>query len=73
MFKFEQPKPTKSGKKSVELWKELKRTWRKYKMAQFQSNLSETREFAKKIRELQEDLGVTQADFPELKLQKVRL
>ncbi len=73
MFKFEQPRPTKSGKKAVEIWKELKRTWRKYKMAQFESNLSEMREFAKRIEDLQEDLGITKAQFPELKEEKINI
>jgi len=73
MFKFEQPRPTKSGKKAVELWKELKTIWRKYKMAQLRSNLSEMRDNALRIRELQEDLGITKAEFPELKQQKVKI
>lgn len=73
MFKFEQPRPTKSGKKSVEIWKELKRTWRKYKMAQLQSDLPKMREYAMKIRDLQEDFGITQAEFPELTKFKVKI
>jgi len=42
-------------------------------MAQLQSDLPKMREYAMKIRDLQEDFGITQAEFPELTKFKVKI
>lgn len=49
-------------------WGALKKAWRGYKIAKVQSDHTKMVEYAKKIRTLQNDLGVNQAEFPELNL-----
>jgi len=71
MSKFEQPLPTKSGKSAMILWKELKSAWRKYKLAQSQSDLIKMRECANMITSIQDDLGIKTGNFPELKEEKI--
>lgn len=66
MLKFEYPRPTKSGEKISKIWQELLSTWGDYKTARLESNMSKMRECATKIKILQDDLGITKADFPEL-------
>ena len=73
MLKFHSPKPTKSGDNAVKVWNELKETWGFYKTARLESNLEKMREYAKRIRDLQEDFGITKAEFPELKKFKVKI
>lgn len=46
----------------------LKKAWQGYKIAKVQSDHTKMVEYAKKIRTLQNDLGVNQAEFPELNL-----
>lgn len=72
MPKFYPPKPTKSGDSAIKIWNELKETWGYYKTARLESNLEKMREYAMKIRDLQEDFGITKAGFPELNLQKIK-
>ena len=69
MFKFDEPIPTKSGEKVAVIWKELQECWSAYKKARSNSDLPLMREHATKIKELQNDLGLTQAEFPELEIQ----
>lgn len=66
MLKFEYPRPTKSGEKISKIWNELLSTWGEFKTARLENNALKMRECATKIRVLQDDLGITKADFPEL-------
>ena len=66
MLKFEYPRPTKSGEKISKIWHELLSVWGDYKTARLENNALKMRECAAKIRILQDDLGITKADFPEL-------
>lgn len=72
MLTFDKPKPTKSGRKVIEIWNELQDCWSKYKRAKLDSDLSIMREYASRIRSLQDDLGITQAEFPELKTESIK-
>lgn len=67
MLKFDEPVRTKSGDSVVKIWRELQECWASYKKARVDSDLPTMREYANKIRTLQDDLGITKADFPELK------
>jgi len=71
MLKFQNPRPTKSGESILKIWNELKENWKAYKRAKLEDDHIKMREIAKKIKEFQEDLGVKQAEFPELKEEKV--
>lgn len=71
MLKFDEPIPTKSGERVIKIWKELQKCWAVYKKARSDSNVPTMREYAKKIRMLQDDLGITQAEFPELKTERL--
>jgi hypothetical protein len=66
MLKFEYPRPTKSGEKISKIWNELLSIWGNYKTARLENDIPKMRECATKIRILQDDLGITKADFPEL-------
>lgn len=72
MLKFDEPIPTKSGEKILTVWRELQECWAIYKRARLDSDLPRMREFANKIRLLQDDLGITQAEFPELKTEEIK-
>ncbi|MDG6929272.1 MAG: hypothetical protein JRN39_00665 [Nitrososphaerota archaeon] len=50
-------------------WGALKKAWKAYKIAKVQNDKAKMTEYAKRIRTLQEELGVTKARFPELGLQ----
>jgi hypothetical protein len=50
-------------------WGALKKSWRGYRIAKAQGDRAKMEEYAKKIRTLQEELGIKQAAFPELGLQ----
>lgn len=71
MLKFDEPIPTKSGEKVAVIWKELQECWATYKKAKSDSDLPIMKEYATKIRELQDDLGLTQAEFQELKTEQI--
>jgi hypothetical protein len=49
-------------------WGALKKAWKGYRIAKVQNDRAKMEEYAKKIRTLQDELGVKQADFPELGL-----
>ena len=73
MLKFHSPKPTKSGESVVKIWNELKDVWGSYKRAKLEDDLQKMKEYAKTIRTLQDDLGITQAEFPELRQEKIKI
>ncbi|MDA4123027.1 MAG: hypothetical protein OK456_07610 [Thaumarchaeota archaeon] len=49
-------------------WAALKKSWKAYKIAKVKKEESNMLEYAKRIRTLQNELGVSQAKFPELDL-----
>lgn len=49
-------------------WGALKKAWKAYKIAKVQNDKPQMKEYATRIRRLQNDLGVRQAEFPELGL-----
>jgi len=71
MLKFDEPIPTKSGDDVVKIWSELQECWATYKKARLESDLPTMRQYANKIRDLQDDLGITQAEFPELRTEQI--
>jgi len=68
MYKFVQPQTSNSNYTRGHTWGALKKAWRVYKIAKVQSDNTKMGEYAKKIRTLQHDLGIKQAEFPELNL-----
>lgn len=73
MLKFQNPKPTKSGKSVVKIWNELKENWHLYKRAKLEDDFVNMRKIAVQIKNMQEDLGIKQANFPELVEKKSRI
>lgn len=71
MLKFDKPIPTKSGERVIKIWNELQECWPAYRNARLDSDLPKMREYANKIRLLQDDLGITRAEFPELKTEQI--
>jgi hypothetical protein len=49
-------------------WGALKKSWKAYKIAKAKSEKENMIEYAKRIRTLQQELGVAQSKFPELDL-----
>jgi len=49
-------------------WGALKKAWKAYKIAKVQGDKAKMKEYAVRIRTLQEELGVTKAKFPDLGL-----
>ncbi|MEM2760955.1 MAG: hypothetical protein QXU32_13100 [Nitrososphaerales archaeon] len=49
-------------------WGALKKAWKAYKIAKAHNDRSKMKEYATRIRTLQSDLGIRQAEFPELDL-----
>ena len=68
MFQFIQPQSEKPNYTAGQTWGALKKAWRGYKIAKVQYDTAKMTEYAKKIRTLEHDLGVKQAEFPELNL-----
>lgn len=66
MIKFDKPIQTKSGMDITDVWNELQECWSVYKKAKLDHDLQITRECALKIRQLQNDIGLKKAKFPEL-------
>lgn len=73
MLKFTDPRPTKSGKTVIKIWNELKENWKLYKRAKLEDDYSNMQEIAAKINQLQDDLGIKKAEFPELKEEKAEI
>lgn len=69
MYQFVQPQSdNKPNYTAGQTWGALKKAWRGYKIAKVQNDQARLSEYAKKIRTLQNDLGIKQAEFPELHL-----
>jgi hypothetical protein len=49
-------------------WGALKKAWKAYKIAKVQNDKAKMKEYAQRIRTLQEELKVAKAKFPELGL-----
>ena len=49
-------------------WGALKKSWKAYKIAKVKNEKENMLEYAKRIRTLQQELGVSQSKFPELDL-----
>lgn len=49
-------------------WAALKKSWKAYKIAKVKDEKENMVEYAKRIRSLQKELGVTQSNFPDLDL-----
>lgn len=68
MYQFVQPTTNNPNYTAGQTWGALKKAWRGYKIAKVTSDGTRMAEYAKKIRTLQHDLGIKQAEFPELNL-----
>lgn len=71
MFKFQNPRKTKSGESVITIWNEIKENWRIYKRAKLEDDFLKMRNAASRIIELQDDLGIKKAVFPELQEAKI--
>ncbi len=49
-----------------QIWGALRKAWKGYKIAKVQHDTGRMKEYATKIRTLQDQLGVPQASFPDL-------
>ena len=49
-------------------WAALKKSWKAYKIAKVKDEKENMVEYARRIRSLQKELGVTQSSFPDLDL-----
>ena len=49
-----------------QIWGGLKKAWKAYKIAKVQHDTGRMKEYATRIRTLQSQLGVPQANFPDL-------
>ncbi len=49
-------------------WGALRKSWKAYKIAKVQKDSVRMKEYAGRIRTLQKDLGLKQAEFPDLDL-----
>lgn len=47
-------------------WGALKKAWKAYKIAKVQKDVEKMKLYAERIRTLQKELGVKQAEFPDL-------
>ncbi len=65
MLKFQSPKPAKSEESVIKIWNELKENWVLYKRAKLEGDFIMMKEITVKIKNMQEDLGIKQASFPE--------
>ena len=66
MIKFDKPIQTKSGLDIDEVWIELQKCWTEYKKAKFNHDFEPMRNYALRIQQLQNDIGLKQAQFQEL-------
>ena len=65
-LKFDMPTPTKSGRRVSEIWHELLEQWQIFKTARQIDGQLDMYVSARRIRFLQNDLGISIATFPEL-------
>ena len=49
-------------------WGALKKAWKAYKIAKIQNDQPRMKEYATRIRTLQEELGVKKSEFPDIGL-----
>jgi len=66
MIRFDKPAQTKSGLDIDKVWIELQKCCAEYKKAKLDHDRETMRHHAPRIRQLQSDIGLTQAQFPEL-------
>ncbi len=66
VIKFDEPMPTKSGRRVSEIWRDLQTSWRHYKSYRLNNDKINMVIQAKEIRRHQADLGCTLDMFPEL-------
>ncbi len=71
MFKFQNPRKTKSGESVITIWNEIKENWRIYKRAKLEDDFSKMRVASLRIIELQDDLGIKKTEFLELQEAKI--
>lgn len=65
MTQFVKPTITKKIKDS-DVWSELKKSWKAYKIAKLANNRKKMQDSALEIKELQSRLGAKISTFPEL-------
>lgn len=66
IYKFDEPIPTKSGESVVKLWNELQDCKVEYSRSKMCNNLENTIINARRIQEIQDDLGIAVESFPEV-------
>ncbi len=66
MSEFQAPRGTRSGESVAVVWRSLKEGWGAYKRAVLEDDQDGMRKAASRIRRMQDDLGIKQAEFPEL-------
>ncbi len=66
MIKFDKPIQTKSGMDIGTVWNELQQCWAAYKKAKFDRDHTNAHHYALEIIKFQQDIGLKQAQFPEL-------
>lgn len=47
-------------------WGALRKAWKAYRISKVQKNQEEMKKYATQIRKLQDELGISKADFPDL-------
>jgi hypothetical protein len=63
IYNWTEPIPTKSGRLVKDIWNELQECWQNYKTAVLNDDLLTQKVNAKRIQELQDDLGLTVTPF----------
>lgn len=66
IYKFTEPTPTRSGRKVIEIWLDLKDAKQKLQMAELNDDLDQMVNQAILIQEYQSDLGLKVSVFPFL-------
>ena len=66
IYKWTEPKPTKSGRDVIDIWNDLKDVEQKFKTARLEDNLDDMVNNAVLIQAYQSDLGLTVTGFPFL-------
>lgn len=66
LYKFTEPTPTRSGRKVIEIWLDLKDAKQKLQMAELNDDLDQMVNQAILIQEYQNDLGLKVSVFPFL-------
>lgn len=66
MSEFQHPRGTRSGESVAAVWGALREGWGVYKRAALEDDMEGMRDAASRIMRMQDDLGIKQAEFPEL-------